>query len=109
MMDHIGITLEALRFWAVLLSTAFIKAILSERLGWASMFVTFGVAVFCGAVGTDPVMHWFEIDPVYRDFVLVGVGLTGEQVMRAIILASSDPEFIKGIIRNRFGGGKSDD
>ena len=91
------------RFWAIVVGAALVKSVLSDRLGWKSVLVTFGTAFFSAYVFTDPVMHYFALAENYREIAAVAVALTGEQIMRAVILATSDAEFLKDLIRKRLG------
>lgn len=94
------------RFWLVVVGAAFVKVLLSESLTVRQAFATFAVAIFSAWVGTDPIMNFSGIGDGYKEIVAVTLGLTGEQLMRAVILISKDPEWIKSIIARRMGGGK---
>ena len=66
---------------------------------------TFFVAVFTAWLFTDPVIAWTGVDENNKEIVAVLLGLTGEQIMRAIILITQDKDFIRRIIERRLGGG----
>lgn len=94
------------RFWAVLTVAAVVKAVMSERIGLRGVLAAFGTAFFAGVVLTSPVMHFFELEEVYREAVAVLLALIGESLMRTVIITFNDPEFIKRIVEHRLGGGK---
>ena len=99
---------ETFRFWAVIVSTAIVKVALSDHMSWRAALITFSVAIFSGVFMTDPTMHYFRLDPEYRDFVLIGVSLTGEQFMRHMITLSSSSKIVPNIVRNLLGVSKDD-
>jgi hypothetical protein len=94
---------DDVRFWVVVAASAVIKAILSERIGWRGTGLTIAVAFFSAWIGTDPIMHFLQLEAVYRDAVIVVCALTGEALMRAIVMALGDPNFLKDIIEKRLG------
>ncbi len=93
-------------FWAAALGAAFVRVWLSEELGWRAIIGTYIAAVFAAWVAAEPFMRWSGLDEDYLVPVVAFCALIGENIMRFIVRASNDQDFLKSIINRRFGGDK---
>lgn len=106
MIERIVAFINANQIGFAIVGAAIVKVILSERLGWKAVTGTIFIAVFLAWLLTPPVTEYFSISESYKTAVAALIALVGEQIARAIVIMSNDPDFIRDIIRKRIGGGR---
>lgn len=106
MIDRISAFMHANQVGLAILGAAIVKVILSERLGWRAVTGTIFVAVFAAWLLTPPVTEYFSISESYKTAVAALIALVGEQIARALVLISNDPDFLRDIVKSRLGGGR---
>lgn len=86
------------RFWIVVLLTAAFKIMTSKDLSPVRVILTVAAALFSAWAFSDAILDWFSLNPeIYRDPILVLLGLTGEGLMRW--LTSVTPEKLVELIK----------
>jgi hypothetical protein len=78
------------RFWAAIACATLFKLLTSINLNWLTASATVLAAFFVPLTFTEPVMHLFNLEPVYRVPTAILLTLTGEGTMRWLIKVTPD-------------------
>lgn len=89
-----------LSFWLTMAGAVVVKLLTSPYHSIWRAAVQIVTAVFCAWVFTDPVIDWLDLDPdTYKNPVAALVAITGEGIVRALLLAANNPKEFIALLR----------
>ena len=87
-------------FWITAVLAALVKVAASDKFHIWRGLISFVIAIFCAWVFTDPFLDWFDLrKEVYQIPVAALFAVTGENMVRMILLTTSDNKVILSIIK----------
>ena len=87
-------------FWIAAIVAAAIKVAASDKFHIARALITFSTAVFCAWAFTGAILDWMNLKPeTYTVPMAALVAVTGENLMRLTMIATSDMRHVVTIIK----------